>query len=205
MARRRYGSGGVTKRADGRWEGRLWLADGSRRSIYARNREQCGATAGGALAAGLGDFRANGLLLGDYLRQWLEVAHPTATQDVRCLRDLPAPRRAPTRPGAGGQATRQLIQRTYADLLARGTLGDAAEGSAREQSPDSLVSSLGGPRHSGPPHRETLGLKWSDVDLVTGRLQVKRALQRQRGRGLVFVEPKSFRSRRLVCLSNLAI
>jgi hypothetical protein len=48
-------------------------------------------------------------------------------------------------------------------------------------------------------------LKWSDVDLVTGRLQVKRALQRQRGRGLVFVETKSFRSRRLVCLSNLAI
>jgi integrase len=59
-----------------------------------------------------------------------------------------------------------------------------------------LVSALGGPRHSR---------KWSDVDLVTGRLQVKRALQRQRGRGLVFVEPKSFRSRRLVCLSNLAI
>ena len=48
-------------------------------------------------------------------------------------------------------------------------------------------------------------MKWSDVDLIAGRLQVRRALQRQRGRGLVFVEPKSVRSRRLICLSELAI
>lgn len=52
---------------------------------------------------------------------------------------------------------------------------------------------------------EALGLKWSDVDLVAGRLQVRRALQRQRGRGLVFVEPKSYRSRRMVCLCRLAV
>jgi integrase len=52
---------------------------------------------------------------------------------------------------------------------------------------------------------EALGLKWSDIDLVAGRLQVKRALQRQRGRGLVFVEPKSHTSRRMVWLSHPAI
>ena len=52
---------------------------------------------------------------------------------------------------------------------------------------------------------EALGLKWSDVDLALGRLQVRRALQRQRGRGLVFVEPKSYRSRRMVCLCRLAV
>lgn len=52
---------------------------------------------------------------------------------------------------------------------------------------------------------EALGLKWSDVDLDTGRLQVRRALQRQRGCGLVFVEPKSYRSRRMVCLCRLAV
>ena len=50
-----------------------------------------------------------------------------------------------------------------------------------------------------------LGLKWSDVDLVAGRVQVRRALQRQRGRGLVFVEPKSVTSRRCVELPQLAI
>ena len=52
---------------------------------------------------------------------------------------------------------------------------------------------------------EALGLKWSDVDLAAGRLQVRRALQRQRGRGLVFVEPKSYRSRRMVCICRLAV
>lgn len=52
---------------------------------------------------------------------------------------------------------------------------------------------------------EALGLRWSDVDLDQGCLQIRRALQRQRGRGLVFVEPKTRRSRRLVCLSGLAV
>jgi integrase len=52
---------------------------------------------------------------------------------------------------------------------------------------------------------EALGLKWQDVDLATGRLQVKRALQRQKGNGLVFVAPKTPRSRRLIHLSGVAI
>jgi integrase len=52
---------------------------------------------------------------------------------------------------------------------------------------------------------EALGLKWQDVDLESGRLQVKRALQRQRGNGLVFVAPKTHRSRRLIHLSRVAI
>jgi integrase len=48
---------------------------------------------------------------------------------------------------------------------------------------------------------EALALRWDDVDLQTGRLEVRRALQRQRGRGLVFVEPKSARSRRGIHLA----
>jgi integrase len=47
---------------------------------------------------------------------------------------------------------------------------------------------------------EALGLKWSDVDLDTGTLTITRALQYQRGRGYVFVEPKTSRSRRSVPL-----
>ncbi len=38
---------------------------------------------------------------------------------------------------------------------------------------------------------EALGLRWEDLDLVGGTLRVRRALQRQKGRGLVLVEPKS--------------
>ncbi len=45
---------------------------------------------------------------------------------------------------------------------------------------------------------EALGLRWDDVDFVNRRLVVRRALQRQSGSGLVFVEPKTSRSRRTV-------
>ena len=52
---------------------------------------------------------------------------------------------------------------------------------------------------------EALGLRWEDVDLPGGRMMVKRALQRQRGKGLVFVEPKTGRSRRTIHLAQGAI
>jgi integrase len=47
---------------------------------------------------------------------------------------------------------------------------------------------------------EVLGLWWEDVDLEAGTLRVRRALQRQRVEGLVFTEPKTYRSRRTVSL-----
>jgi integrase len=47
---------------------------------------------------------------------------------------------------------------------------------------------------------EALGLWWEDIDLRTGLLRVRRALQRQRGGGLVFAAPKTVRSRRTVPL-----
>jgi integrase len=48
---------------------------------------------------------------------------------------------------------------------------------------------------------EARGLLWSDIDCGSGRLVVNRALQRQTGRGYVFVEPKTARSRRTVYLA----
>ena len=71
--------------------------------------------------------------------------------------------------------------------------------------PGGSRTALGAARHHRPPDRGALGLRWSDVDLIAGRLQVRRALQRQRGRGLVFVEPKSVTSRRCVELPQVAI
>jgi integrase len=47
---------------------------------------------------------------------------------------------------------------------------------------------------------EALGLWWDDVDLDAGLLRVRRALQRQRGGGLVFTEPKTLRSKRSIPL-----
>lgn len=45
---------------------------------------------------------------------------------------------------------------------------------------------------------EALALRWADIDLVEGHAKIRRALQRQRGVGMVFVEPKSSRGRRTV-------
>ena len=52
---------------------------------------------------------------------------------------------------------------------------------------------------------EALGLKWEDVDLISGRLIVRRALQRHRWKGLVFVPLKTASSYRTVVLSRRAI
>ena len=47
---------------------------------------------------------------------------------------------------------------------------------------------------------EALGLLWRDVNLTQGTLTVRRALQRQKGKGLVLVEPKSRAGVRTVAL-----
>jgi integrase len=47
---------------------------------------------------------------------------------------------------------------------------------------------------------ETLGLAWDAVDLDAGTLAVRQALQRQTGRGLVIVRPKSRAGRRVLSL-----
>ena len=69
MTRRRYGSGSVTLRSDGRWEGQLRLPNGARRFVYGRDRRQLVARLQEErwrIAAGI-PRRANGLTLGEYL------------------------------------------------------------------------------------------------------------------------------------------
>lgn len=45
---------------------------------------------------------------------------------------------------------------------------------------------------------EALALRWSDINFQECSASIRRAVQRQRGRGMVFVEPKTARSRRIV-------
>jgi len=47
---------------------------------------------------------------------------------------------------------------------------------------------------------EGLGLRWSDIDFATNTLRVARAVQRQQGKGLVFVPTKTTRSRRALLM-----
>ena len=58
---------------------------------------------------------------------------------------------------------------------------------------------------TGMRQGELLGLRWRDIDLKAGTLAVRRALQWQKGIGLVFTEPKTARSRRKVHLSQTAL
>jgi integrase len=58
---------------------------------------------------------------------------------------------------------------------------------------------------SGMRAGELLGLQWRDVDLDAGKLTVQRALQQQNSAGLVFVTPKTAKSRRMIHLSQRAI
>jgi integrase len=54
---------------------------------------------------------------------------------------------------------------------------------------------------TGLRHGEALALTWSDVDLNSGTMQVRRTLQKINGE-FFFGEPKSRRSGRVVTLPN---
>jgi integrase len=52
---------------------------------------------------------------------------------------------------------------------------------------------------------EALGIHWADMDLEKGRLWIRQALQRQKGKGLVLVEPKSKTSKRSLALPPFVV
>ena len=75
---------------------------------------------------------------------------------------------------------------------------------------DTASSSTYGPvfflaLYTGMRRSELLGLKWSRVDVESKTISVTQTLQRIRGRGLVVMEPKTDRSRRLVSLPPSAV
>ena len=58
---------------------------------------------------------------------------------------------------------------------------------------------------TGMRQGELFGLRWADISLDAAKLMVRRALQRQKVAGPVFIEPKTARSRRTILLSQRAI
>ncbi|MEJ7842432.1 MAG: site-specific integrase [Rubrobacter sp.] len=58
---------------------------------------------------------------------------------------------------------------------------------------------------TGMRQGELLGLKWEDVDIERGVLQVRRTLSTANGKGFAFGEPKTARSRRSIKLPALAL
>jgi Phage integrase, N-terminal SAM-like domain len=123
MGKRRYGSGAVKLRPDGRWEGQLRLADGRRRSVYAQSREQVIARLQEErwrLTWGI-PRRAGGLLLGEYLPQWLAVARTRLRPRTVESYDL-CSRRIDRELGQVplGRLTPQMVQGAYARMLISG-------------------------------------------------------------------------------------
>jgi integrase len=75
-----------------------------------------------------------------------------------------------------------------------------------------LASTMDAPHHAlymlalatGMRQGELLALRWADVDFNGRWLSVRRSAQQQRGKGIVFVEPKTRRSRRRIALGRAA-
>lgn len=58
---------------------------------------------------------------------------------------------------------------------------------------------------TGMRQAELLGLKWQDVDWGRGTVKVLRQLKREKGKGLVFGQPKTQRGVRTIKLGNLTV
>src|SRR5579859_1926623 len=58
---------------------------------------------------------------------------------------------------------------------------------------------------TGMRQGELLGLKWEDVDITLGTVQVRRTIARLPGKGFTVSEPKLAKSRRKIHLTRLAV
>lgn len=124
MSRRGNGEGTVCRRPDGRWEARITLRDGRRRSLYGRTRAAVADkldVARRARRAGLGvvDDR---MQLGTYLEQWLEsVRGPVREKSWIRYEQIV---RLQVRPAIGRITLARLqphhIEQLYANALAGG-------------------------------------------------------------------------------------
>lgn len=78
-SRRGNGEGTITRRADGRWEARITLLDGRRKSFYGRTRQEVAARLTQAQhdqGTGLPIITNERLTVNQYLAQWLEAMQP---------------------------------------------------------------------------------------------------------------------------------
>ena len=125
MGRRGRGEGTIRKRSsDGRWEGRISLPDGTRKSVFGKTRTEVAARLAQVqrdLAQGMapGDERQT---FGQFLASWLETVEPGLEEaSVRAhesrIRLHIGPRLGHVRMG---RLTPQMVQQLYSALLTAG-------------------------------------------------------------------------------------
>ena len=253
--RRGHNEGSIRLRADGRWEAKISLPDGKRKSMYGKTRKEVQDKLRAAqrdLHAGL-DIGRKSQTLAQFLNHWLnELAKPTTRPSTWTSYDSYI--RNHIVPGIGhhriADLTPQHVQAflnsrskmglsprtvTYIRAILRKALsypvkwGDvqrnvaaltdaptAVQRPVKPLSVDELRTFLGSCRGhwywplfgvaalTGLRQGELLGLSWNDVDLESGVMHVRHALQRIDGTPTL-VEPKTDRSRRSLPLTRTAI
>lgn len=120
------------------------------------------------------------------------VLHDALQQAVRWQLLASNPVAAVTPPRAEKKEMRALDVEQARRLL------DAIKGSAHETEIFTLL-------YTGLRLGELLGLRWTDLDLASGRLSVQQTAQRMTGAGIVFRAPKTHRSRRAITLPATVI
>lgn len=253
-AKRGNNEGNIKKRSDGRWETRITLQDGTRRSFYGKTRQEVARR----LAEVLRDVDKGLPVVGekqtvaDYLAKWLETVKPTIRSRTWLRYEEYV--RLHILPTLGGmilsRVTPQHVQSLYAARLTEGlspttvshlhtvlhaALDDALRLGLVQRNVSELVNV---PRKvkqematltpeqakrllevaaadrlealyvlaltTGMREGELLALKWRDVNLDTGNVQVRASLQKSE-HGLEFAQPKTKRSRRNISLTLVAV
>ena len=251
MSRRGNCEGSIYKRSDGRWEAKITIEGGKRKSLYGKTRREVQEQLTEVLRAQQEGRFVPGpsQKMSQYLSHWLEdqvrlgVRPRTYESYALNVRRLT--------PYIGEIRLDKLrpshLQHCYAELLKRGlsarsveqahavlriALRQAVRWSLIAQTPSAAVTLPRAERREMQPltpeqvHTlltstandalhplwvllvttglrigEATGLAWQSLDLDAGTLTVRQALQRQQGKGLVLVEPKTGRSRRTVYLA----
>ncbi len=253
MPRRGNGEGSITHRPDGRWEARISLPGGRRKSYFGKTRQEVARK----LTEALRDVNKGLPIVGErqtlaqFSSEWIEtIRHtisPTTVQKYeQHLRLYVLPTLGST---ALSKVTAQQIQALYTARLAAGLspstvrmthsmlhhlLEDAVRLGLVQRNVAGMVNH---PRNrhremlyytpaearkflaaaqgnrlealfilalsTGMRQGELLGLKWQDVDLENGVLQVRATLKMVAGKPIV-AEPKTPRSRRRIALTPLA-
>lgn len=221
MVRRGHNEGSISLRPDGRWVARVSLEGGKRKQLYAKTK----AEAKEKLREGLRArdegrlFAEPGQKVNQYLRSWLEdqVQHSVRprTYESYALNV----RRV--------EQAHTVLRIAFRQAVCWGYISQAPTSAAvpprpkrkemRSLSPEEVgrlfEATADDPLHAlwivlvttGLRIGEASGLTWKNVDLNAGTAAVRQAVQRQQGKGLVVVEPKTERSRRTVHLAAGAI
>ncbi len=254
--RRGWGEGTVRLRVDGRWEARLRLPGGRRKSVFGPSQREVLAK-----LRALQQELSRGRLPADerrtvaqYLTAWADgvaasVRPSTAAAYRLCVRRL-LPlighlRLVALTPTDLSRAYHRLLQDGLSPRTVQQTatvLHTALAEAERQGLVGRNVAALARAPRPAPPERrilspaelarlfqdsaarddrlhalwvllgttgcrvgEALGAGWDRIDLDAGTWRIDRALQRQRGAGLVLVPPKSAASRRLVHLPQIAV